>query len=37
MGLRPLYIFYSFIANIDFRRHILQTLVDPRAEGVKAS
>ena len=37
MGLRPLEIFYSFSAGIDFRRQILTFKVDSRAERVKAT
>ena len=36
MCIRPLYIFHSFSAGIDFRRQILTSKVDPRTERVKA-
>ena len=35
MGLRPLEIFYSFRAGIDFRRQILTSKVGPRFERAK--
>ena len=37
MGLRPLEIFFSCSAGINFRRQILTTKVDPRTVRVKST
>ena len=37
MGLRPLCIFNSLSAGIDYRRQTLTSIVDPRTERVKTA